>query len=452
MEVVSAQAAADYLVSYVKRYRFDHQRFTAPAPDGSGYPTLDQSFVRPGSLTCYLAKNGYVLADNGHEPAYQWHIAGGPALMVDYEPTRNPPEVTEALKSDGWSGEPLGIYRIVSQESLGAETWTGALPVPLETERRSIQDLGITVKRYDLNLENLLERLTFGALGPILDFHLDDTSSDFWNPHQIRNLGFLTADRKNRRWFSLLEVSPHVSNSAWDKRAINTRIAVDIRRHFAQAFNKLEPQDAGGGFIDMGTETPLDPAHDRLQRLVDAADGLERLLEENELGHEYLFHDYIAQHPILLDVYARNAESKPRFVYPEGAGPLGKKYVEPDFVLSYNDGQYRLVEFERPSKSLATKSGQPRAELTQASWQIAEWKDYINHHYDLLEDKFPGISSKPSGLLVIGRSSESRPNNISLDRYKAMLREQGLDEVLTYDDLVLRARVATAQIETTLST
>jgi hypothetical protein len=51
----------------------------------------------------------------GKEPDYQWYIAGGPALKVDYEPTRTPSEVTETLKAAGVLGKPIGIYRIVAK-------------------------------------------------------------------------------------------------------------------------------------------------------------------------------------------------------------------------------------------------------------------------------------------------------------------------------------------------
>jgi hypothetical protein len=77
--------------------------------------------------------------------------------------------------------------------------------------------------------------------------------------------------------------------------------------------------------------------------------------------------------------------SRPRFVYPEGKSPLGKAYVEPDFVIRRPGSRYTVVELERPGKLVATKRGHARAEVTQASFQIAEFKDYIVEHYDLAQ-------------------------------------------------------------------
>jgi hypothetical protein len=99
---------------------------------------------------------------------------------------------------------------------------------------------------------------------------------------------------------------------------------------------------------------------------------------------------------------------------------------------------------ERPSKPIATKQGQPRAEVTQSSFQIAEWKAYIRNHYDLLKQEFPGIAVNFSTMIVISRSSEeSFGAKRDIRRYMELLKEQfAIDEVLTYDDLLARAKQA----------
>src|SRR5262249_36017811 len=145
-----------------------------------------------------------------------------------------------------------------------------------------------------------------------------------------------------------------------------------------------------------------------------------------------------------------NATSKPRFHYPPGEGPLGKAYVEPDFILKYADGSYKLVELERPSKDIATRQGHPRSEFTQASFQIAEWRHFIANHYNLIKSDFTGISANPSALLIISRSTaKSFGTGRRIHEYKALLRSfLPNTEVLTYDDLLDRAKQAHARLST----
>jgi hypothetical protein len=443
----SADYAADYLAKYAVRYRLEYERFTALPPEGAGYPRLlPGPYIGDGAITCYLADDGFVLADYSGEPAYAWYFAGGPAFLVDQEPSRTPSWVVDRLKAEGLYGENIGISRIVAKDRLPIEEWTGALPVPLETAKRQVDGLTIVAKKYDITWRVLIARLTFGAFGTILDLRLPDSKAPFWNPHQLRRIGISTADWRNRRWFSLLELSPHVDPAAWDVRALPTRVNVDIRRDFLDAVGSLERD---GGTIKIpgpDAEPPLELALDRLARLEESINGLQRLLDEHGEDPEWTFHQYIEENPVLLDVYARTV-SKPRFQYPPGESPLGKAYVEPDFVLIYPNERYRLVELERPGKALATKSGEPRSGVTQAAFQIAEWRDYINNHYASISKLFPGISSKPMSTVIISRATSARPGGIGLHRYLAILREQlAVDEVITYDDLISRGWAAVTQI------
>jgi hypothetical protein len=171
----------------------------------------------------------------------------------------------------------------------------------------------------------------------------------------------------------------------------------------------------------------------------------ESLLHAQSGADERIFHSFIEKHPMLLDVYAEPI-SKPRWFYPPGTSPLGKSYVEPDFVLKYPDGSYRLVELERPNKELATAQGQPRAGVNQAAFQIGEWRTYIANHYDLLKAEYPGISVRQSATIVIGRSSSAGVGlGRSLQQYKELLASQyPTVDVLTYDELLDRARHAYA--------
>lgn len=444
---ISGDQVADYLAKYALDYRLEYERFTALPPKGAGYPQiLPGPYIGDGEITCYLADDGFALADYSGEPAYAWYLAGGPAFLVDREPTRTPSWVVDRLKAEGIYGKNSGIYRIVANDHLPIEEWTGALPAPVETAKREVDGLKIVVKKYDITWRVLIARLTFGAFGTILDLHLPDSTAPFWNPYQLRRMGISTADRRNRRWFSLLELSPHVDSAAWDVRALPTRVSVDIRRDFLDAVGSLERDGGAITIPGPNTQAPLELALDRLALLETSINGLQQLLDEHGEDPESTFHHYIEKNPVLLDVYAR-AVSKPRFHYPTGESPLGKAYVEPDFVLIYPNERYRLVELERPGKALATKSGEPRSGVTQAAFQIAEWRDYINYHYALISGLFPGISSKPMSTVIISRATSARPAGIGLHRYLAILREQlAVDEVITYDDLVSRGWAAVTQI------
>lgn len=87
--------------------------------------------------------------------------------------------------------------------------------------------------------------------------------------------------------------------------------------------------------------------------------------------------------------------------------------------------------------------------VTHAAFQIAEWKDYINRHYDLIRSRYPGIPGGYTTALIIGRET-ARPIGDTEDphRHIALVRKQlSVDEVLTYDDLIHKARAAIAQLQ-----
>lgn len=323
------------------------------------------------------------------------------------------------------------------------ETWQGHLPQPLDGAEHQLDGTtGIRVYEYAIDKETLFARLTFGVIGPTLGLHLPGENSELWNPRTIRNLGFATADRRYRRFFTYLELGAHRDHAAWDRRSIWARVSTDLRRDFASA---ATASMEGGGSVGLTAPEAqfAEMLVDRLSALQIAITKFSDLLEKNPEAPEEHFHAFLEQNPILLDVYAR-AESKPRFVYPEGESPFGKTYVEPDFILRYPGRSYRLVELERPGKAIGTTAGHGRAELTQAGFQIAEWKQYIANHYDQLKTRFPGISTSCASTIVISRESERlfggrEPTREVLAHYR---EQTPADELLLYDDLLSRAREA----------
>jgi len=161
---------------------------------------------------------------------------------------------------------------------------------------------------------------------------------------------------------------------------------------------------------------------------------------------ESAFHRLLVEHPLLIDVYG-TCESKPRFVYPDGAtSPVGKKYLEPDFLVVYPGQAYKLVEIERPSKSVATVQGQPRAEVNQSTFQVAEWKHYIQSHYEELRSRYPNIQARCKTAIIMSRTTQQAFGGIQDVRaYVGLIEGQyKIDEFLTYDDLLERALTAYA--------
>jgi hypothetical protein len=438
---LTAAGVADYLSHYISEYRREYSCLVESPPRGGGYPSLEISpYLRSKTLSCWLASDGAVILDESKEPDYIWWIAGGPALMVDFPEGRTPPDVVSLLKEQGIFGKPIGIYRIVAKNGLPTELWEGRLGPVIEEADHHINETRIVVKRVEQTISETLQRLTFGAFGFILDIRLPAADSNFWVPHIIRRMGFITADRVRRRFVNYMEVLPHVDEGAWDVRSIFTRVQSDVRRDFAQTFGTAD----SGGLLSFGeSQNSIQPFFDRLTRLSHCIQQFASLLTESPNATESAFHDFLAANPILLDVYAEPI-SKPRFEYPEGESPLGKAYVEPDFILKYPDRTYRLVELERPNKSIATQQGQPRAEVTQAYFQIAEWRDYIAHHYDIVKERFPGIATLPAALVVVSRTPlESFGSGRDAARYKELLRNQFQNvDFLTYDDLLERAQQA----------
>lgn len=264
---LSARTAASYLKEYVERYRAEYRRFISPPPEGGGWPPLRISpYLYSTELTCYLAQDGATIVDFSWQPTYEWDIAGGPAIMVDTPETRTPAEVVDRLKRAGLWGKDLGIYRIVFKGSVSDDVWKGALPTPTESAE-SVADgqAHIRVSKFDVTLDALVERLTFGAFGSILDIKMPGSESDFWNPRIVRNLGFVTADRANKRFFHYLEILGHSEQAAWDRRGLWARVHVDIRRDFVSAVS-----EAGrpGGTISLGkAQGEVQTFYDRLSEI-----------------------------------------------------------------------------------------------------------------------------------------------------------------------------------------
>jgi hypothetical protein len=434
--VVSVQKAASYLAAYVRAYRDEYDHMT----NVGEYPKFEiSSYLHANLIICTIASDGWILVEQSRHPSGSWWIAGGPAICVDYEKSREPIEIAAARKQVKATDSNSGIWRVISDKTLPPKVWYGRMPAILETEKLETEVGTIVCHRVGCSTDELIRRVTFGALANLVPFSIVHNEG-FWFPAIVRNIGFFNAERSEVRFFSYIEASNHLDEAAWDLRTISVRIRSDLRRDFIWSF--LGSHKVGsftGGIFSAGPHQHSD--RQKLFGISDDINGFTNLLQETEAGNESVFHQYLLEHSSLLDVYAE-VISKPRFKYPNTQdSPLGKAYVEPDFVLRYPDGTYKLVELERPSKSIATAQGHPRAEFTQASFQIAEWRDYLSKHYNVIKDQFPGLTANVGGILVIGRSTEKALRKDSRGKdYKSLLRiHLSNTEVYTYDDLLERA-------------
>jgi len=99
---------------------------------------------------------------------------------------------------------------------------------------------------------------------------------------------------------------------------------------------------------------------------------------------------------------------------------------------------------------LGTVHGEPRAAVTQAAFQIAEWKTYILKHYAQIRQEFPGISLDHRTMIVISRTTEEsvgRGRNVR-DYLELVKNQINVDEIFTYDDLLQRAMSAYVRLST----
>ena len=414
-----------YLKKYILEYRELYGRFTSRPPEGSGFPELKVSpYLYSEKLACYLCKNGVAVIDNSDAPK-EW---------LDY------------IKSQNKKAEDLGIAVMNIQ---GVGFFYSNLNL-VEKIEGFIEDRGvkteIVVSYIDLSLEELLKRLTLGFV-PIIDLKLEMQKSDFWIPHILRNLAVINRDLDKSKFISYLEFHIHTDECAWEEKNIWARVISDIRRDYESAF-VFAREDYRGGSISLGRKQ-FSSNLGKLDFLLEIIIKFNKLLKENPKGKESVFHNFLKKHPILLDVYGRPI-SKPRFNYPStSVSPISKKHLEPDFIIVYPGQKYKLVELEKPDKTIKTRKGHPTAEFNQAMFQLFEWEHYLKEHYDIVKRIYPGIIHNISYMLVVSRNKSRNLSNRP-DEYKNLLKaklEKNI-EIYTYEDLIEKASSAYKQLIT----
>jgi hypothetical protein len=155
-------------------------------------------------MEVYVLSNGVIYVDSSNEPPYNWHIAGGPALRPDTEPSQAPLWVTELRRQHGILGKNIGIYRLVGKD-FPSEVWKGILSDPI-VQHVATTAFGkpLVFKMLSTDVPDALNRLTFGAFGHVLDPHLKSDADDFWDNHQLSRIGFVAGDYSAHRFFNYL--------------------------------------------------------------------------------------------------------------------------------------------------------------------------------------------------------------------------------------------------------
>jgi hypothetical protein len=116
---------------------------------------------------------------------------------------------------------------------------------------------------------------------------------------------------------------------------------------------------------------------------------------------------------------------------------LGADFVM-DYALERVNGLVDLVEIESSTLKLFTLKGSPTKELVHSEQQVLDWLSWIERNSPYARDNLPSIQ-RPVGYVIIGRSGNlSSTARSKLAQRNAVLR--GTLEILTYDDLLERAR------------
>ncbi|MDC6625517.1 hypothetical protein OEZ82_26170, partial [Leclercia adecarboxylata] len=150
------------------------------------------SFASTDPIECWITKNGVLIIDQIVRQD-QWYVVGGPAMKVDFTVSRTPDWVRKII-SENFVDKPIGIYRVAKDE-IPNRLWVGELP-KFTRQYSKTTSFGkiINFKIVQNTLSDSLARLTYGALGYVLDFPLRQQTADFWDNIRIEEWGFFPAD------------------------------------------------------------------------------------------------------------------------------------------------------------------------------------------------------------------------------------------------------------------
>ena len=151
-----------------------------------------------------------------------------------------------------------------------------------------------------------------------------------------------------------------------------------------------------------------------------------QLLEQSPV-REHVLQAYLTNHPILLNPSYKTLHPQFR---------LGSEYV-PDFIIETYDGNYTLVEIEKPTDRLYLNNGDPSSALTHAEQQVLNWQSWVRQNIAYLRYESNLMMNDPEGLVVIGRCSQLNDDEMQkLDERNRSLR--GHLQIVPFDALSIR--------------
>ena len=160
----------------------------------------------------------------------------------------------------------------------------------------------------------------------------------------------------------------------------------------------------------------------------------------NQLGElissesrEEEYQKFFTENPAFLNPLASKLISKHK---------LGNEFIT-DYVLETLTGDYIAVEIEKPTDCIFTKSNNFTHAFTHAFGQVIDFIEWIEQNISYAQKKLPGISS-PSGMLVIG--VRTNLNKEQEDKLRRFNKNSNSIEVVTFDDLLAKARTLQANI------
>ena len=115
---------------------------------------------------------------------------------------------------------------------------------------------------------------------------------------------------------------------------------------------------------------------------------------------------------------------------------FGKRSIA-DFAIEIYDGNYTLVEIEKPTDRLYLNNGDPSSALTHAEQQVLNWQSWVRQNVAYLRYESNLVMNDPEGLVVIGRRSQlNGDERQKLDERNRSLR--GHLQIVTFDTLSMR--------------
>lgn len=141
--------------------------------------------------------------------------------------------------------------------------------------------------------------------------------------------------------------------------------------------------------------------------------------------NEEEYQKFLSNNPVLIDPIASRVINKQS---------LGVEF-KTDFVVERLDGEFIVVEIEKPQDVIFTKSDDFSAGFTHAFGQVIDFLEWVDMHSSYARHHMPGISS-PRGVLIMGLRTALSPFQAA--KLKRFSINTPNIQILTFDDVLQR--------------